>query len=228
MTVAVPLAKDWSKAPVSLQKISLLVLDWSLYPRKEVDQQVVMNYAIAMQAGCVFPPVKIALLAGKMVVADGFHRINARKKLKQEYIDCAILPFSSNGEFFAEAVRLNSGHGKNFSEAEIKANIKRLQKFKFNVKDIQSIIHVPVAQIHREAVAPIATLTAPCGKKFHVDSGTGRLQSGADYKELLELKGALMLFCNVAESGRFPRDDPNIKSLTLRAKLDFARLCFDV
>ena len=228
LTVAACIAKDWDHAPVKVEKISDLVLDWSLYPRKEVDQQVVGAYAKALDAGSVFPTLKVGLFRGRKIVLDGFHRLGSRKLKKIDYADCSELPFTSEAEMFAEAVRLNSGHGKGFSEVELKDNIARLKKFKFDVKDIVALVHVPAAEIYRESAAPIVTLTAPCGKKFHVDSKSGKVQPGLSGRELVELKGALVRFCSLAESGRFPLDDPVIKELVNRAHLDFERLRFHV
>jgi len=227
VTVALTVGRDWEKAPVNVEKISSLVLDYTLYPRKEVDMALVQVYARALEAGSVFPCVKIGLLAKEKIIVDGVHRIRSREQLKIDYVDCQSLKFESEATLFAEAVRLNSGHGKGFSDVELKANIKRLQKYKFDVQDIQSLVHVPIAEICRETAAPIVTLTAPCGKKFHADSA-GKLKPGLNGRELVDLKNSLVLFCNLAESGRFPVNDPVIKALVDRARLDFGRLCFTV
>ncbi len=220
--------KDWDRAPVRIEKLADLVFDWSLYPRKEIDQRVVENYARALDAGCVFPTLKVGVFKGQKILVDGVHRFSSRKLRKVEYAECSELPFSSEAELFAEAVRLNSGHGKGFSDVELKDNIARLKKFKFDVKDIVALVHVPAAEIYRESAAPIVTLTAPCGKRFHVDSKNGKVQPGLSGRELVELKNALVLFCSLAESGRFPLDDPVIKELVNRAHLDFERLRFHV
>lgn len=208
---------EWDKASLSLEKIADLVLDWRLYPRKQVDQQVVQNYARAMQSGANFPNVKVGLLHGKKIIVDGFHRINAMQQLKTEYAQCNALRFSSEAELFAEAVRLNSAHGKGFSEEDVKENIRRLKKYKFDVDEIVSLVHVPAGEIYREAAAPIVELKAPCGKTYRCDTN-GKLKPGLSGKELVELKRSLVFCCNMAESGKIPSDDSVIRELVVRCR----------
>jgi hypothetical protein len=220
-------AKDWDHAPVALEKISDLILDWRLYPRMEVDHKVVVErYARAMQAGANFPYIKVGILAGKKIIVDGAHRVGAYMLLKIDHVTCAELPFSSEAELFAEAVRLNSSHGKNFTEAELKANIRRLQKYKFDVKDIVALVHVPACEIHREAAAPVTVLTSPSGKKILCRSPDFDVDE-PDVKALVELKNALMLVCRWAESGQVPNNHPAIRKLVERTRLALGKVRFN-
>jgi hypothetical protein len=208
-------AKDWNKAQIKVEKIADLVLDWRLYPRKEIDQQVVETYAKALQAGSVFPSVKVALFRGRKILIDGFHRVSSRKLLNIDYIDCSILSFQSEAEMFAEAVWLNSSHGKSFTRAELKANIRRLKRYKINVNDIVSICHVPASEIIREMKQPITSVTSPSGKRIpctQVKPGEKGIHG------LLCLKGALMIVCNWAELHKIPTDEPVITELVIRAR----------
>jgi len=209
------MAKDWDKAPVCLEKIHDLVFDWHLYPRKEVDETVVQNYARALRAGANFPYIKVGLLDGKKIIVDGLHRVRSREFLKIDYVECAILEFQSEAELFAEAVRLNSSHGKGFCEAELKANIRRLKRYKIDVNDIVAICHVPASEITREMTRPITTVTLPSGKKIpctQVKPGEKGIHG------LLCLKGALMIVCNWAESRKIPTDEPVITELVIRTR----------
>jgi hypothetical protein len=217
-------AKDWDKTQTKIEKIADLVLDWRLYPRKEVDHQVVKTYANALKAGSVFPPIKVGLFKGDKVVVDGFHRVESRILLKIDYADCSILPFQSEAELFAEAVRLNSSHGKNFTEVELKANIRRLQKYKFNVKDIVALVHVPATEITREMTRPITTVTLPSGKKMPCT----QIKPGeAGIHGLLCLKSALMIVCNWAEQDKIPSDEPFIRELVARASAALKKVRFN-
>ena len=63
--------KDWSSAPIRLEKIDELVFDWRLYPRKSIDYRIVYRYAKALKAGAVFPPIKVGLLNGVKIIVDG-------------------------------------------------------------------------------------------------------------------------------------------------------------
>lgn len=208
---------DWDHAPVSREKISDLVFDWRLYPRKEVDHQtVVQHYVKALEAGAVFPTVKVGLFKGKKTIVDGLHRVRAHTQLKRDYVDCSTLPFESEAELFAEAVRLNSSHGKRFSDIELKENIKRLKQYKFNVRDIVALVHVPASEIYREAAAPIAVLTLPCGKKI----GLGNAKP--DSLDLVQLKNALKSCIRLAGSGQI--GNAETMSLVVRCHLELGKV----
>jgi hypothetical protein len=199
-------------------------MDWRLYPRKEIDHQnVVRNYARALKAGSVFPRVKIGVLAGKKIIVDGVHRVSARKLLNIDHVDCAILPFESEAELFAEAVRLNSTHGKGFTVEELNANVNRLRRYKFDIKDIVAITHVPASEIRRLApvTRPVKLLMAPCGKKIRCN----RQPSG---RELVQLKKALILCRDMAKAGCIPVDDGFFKALVVQCRSALEKVRFNV
>jgi hypothetical protein len=216
--------KDWAKAPVVMENIDDLVLDLNLYPRKEIDNKTVENYVRALKAGCTFPNIRVGLLKGEKIIADGVHRVRSHKRVKIEYIACAELPFTSEAELFAEAVRLNSDHGKGFTDEDLKWSIKRLQKFKFRVSDIVALVHVPASEIYREAAAPIAFLTSPAGKKIQCTSSCNKQP---DIRELIAFKNALMLIHDVAQKGCIPADDALFKNLVLQCRLALGRVRFN-
>ncbi len=219
--------KDWERAPAHVEKISDLTLDWGLYPRKEVDHKdVVRSYARAIDAGCIFPTVKVGLFRGKKVIVDGVHRVSARKLKNIDYVDCSELPFDSEAELFAEAVRLNAGHGKSFTETELKDNIKRLKKFKFSVKEIQAITSVPASEIYRESAAPIAILTTPSGRKINCNIQKIDCAGQPDIRELLQFKNALMLIRDVARKGCIPTDDALFKELVTQCRSALQKVRF--
>jgi hypothetical protein len=206
--------KDWDKAPVSLEKIANLLFDWNIYPRKEIDKRKVNDYAKAMKTGSVFPPIRVALFEENKVVIDGFHRAHSRIQLKIDYIECKILPFQSEAELFAEAVRANSSHGKPFTDIEVKANIRRLQRYKFNVKDIVSIVHVPASGITSESTKPILVLTTPSGRKL----SCAKVRPGKEgVHGLTCLKNALTIVANWAEDEKIP-NDPVFRELVERVQ----------
>jgi len=195
--------KDWDKAPVSLEKIANLLFDWNLYPRKEIDKRKVKDYANALKTGANFPPINVGSFEGNKIVVDGFHRAHSRIQLKIDYIECRILAFQSEAELFAEAVRANSSHGKPFTDIEVKANIRRLQRYNFNVKDIVSIVHIPASGIRSESTKPITVLTLPSGKKL----SCVKVQPGREgVHGLICLKNALTIVANWAEEEKIPAD----------------------
>ncbi len=216
---AVSSLANWDKIPIRVLKIEDLVFDWRFYPRSEVDDKVVKSYAKALQAGSVFPPVKIAVFAGKNIIVDGVHRVESRKLLKIEYADCAVHHFDSEGAMFAEAVKLNSSHGKSFSQAEIRASIRTLKRYNFSVSDIVAFTHVPAAEIQCERTKPVTVVTAPRGRKIDCQKG--------EVAELLRFKNALVLCCSWAEQHRIPTDNPGLQKLVVRCRLALGKVRFN-
>jgi hypothetical protein len=206
--------KDWDKAPARLEKIADLLFDYNLYPRKEIDQKKVRDYAKAMKTGANFPPIRVGSFEENKIVIDGFHRAHARILLKIDYIECLILPFQSEAELFAEAVRANSSHGKPFTEIEVKANIRRLRRYNFDPKDIVNIIHVPASEIRSESTKPILVLTTPSGRKL----SCLKVRPGKEgVHGLTCLKNALTIVANWAEEEKVP-DDPIFRELVERVQ----------
>lgn len=215
----------WSGSPCVL-KVADLVMDWKLYPRKEIDHVVAEKYAAAMRAGSVFPPIRVGLLNGRSIIVDGVHRFTARKLLNIEYMDAVVERFDSEADLFAEAVRLNAGHGKSFTDVELKENIKRLQKYKFDIKEIQTITSVPASEIYKESAAPIVTLTTPSGKKIHCNVKKVDCAGQPEVNELIEFKRALQLIRDVAEKGCIPKDDSYFKQLVAECRLALGKVHF--
>jgi len=214
---------------VVVEKIKDLVFEMEIYPRKEVDQATVENYARALEAGAIFPPIKVGLYQGEKIVIDGFHRVAARQRFLMDSIDAAILPFDSKASLFAEAVRLNSSHGKGFTEAEMKANIRRLREYKFGVKEIQSLVHFSADEIRKEFAVPIVTITAPSGRRvsFFRNSETVEPDHN-DVIKLIQLENALKLCSRWAESGRIPMGKPKAVALVIRCHLALGKVLSNV
>ena len=221
--IAKTIEVNWDKAQLTVEKIEDLIMDWRLYPRKGVDCTVVDNYAKAMLAGSTFPYVKVGVLNGKKMIIDGVHRINARKQLKIEYADCLVSKLNSEAVLFAESVRWNSGHGKNFTRDELNANIRRLKKYNFNASEIQNIVHIPASEITREFTRPITSVTLPSGKrKPCIDIKPG--EAGVD--GLICLKNAFFIVCRWAEQGKIPSEPP-FRELAERTKTALGKIRFE-
>jgi len=215
----------WTGSPCVL-KLAELVFDWKLYPRKEIDHAVARKYAAAMKAGAVFPPIRVGLLNGRKIIVDGVHRFTARKLLKIEYIDAVVERFDGEADLFAEAVKNNAGHGKSFTDIELKENIKRLQKYKFDVKEIETITSVPASEIFKESAAPIVTLTTPSGKKVYCNVQKVDCAGQPQIEELIKFKKALQFIRDVAEKGCIPKDDPYFKQLVAECRSALGKLRF--
>jgi len=128
-------------------KVDELVFDTSLYPRMKTSWLTAYQYAQSMRAGAVFPPITVGVFEGKHYVVDGWHRVEAKKLLGEEYIDAEVKNFKSYAEMFIEAVKLNIAHGKPLSVHEKVRVIHRLEEFGVSREEISQITRVPIDKI---------------------------------------------------------------------------------
>jgi len=123
-------------------KVSELVLDFTLYPRGDVDSQHVHYLREAMKAGVELPPI-IAERKSLRVV-DGFHR---HKAYVSEYgvgheIEIVEKPYKNDGELFLDAARYNSAHGANLSRFDRVHCILRAEQLGITVEQIAAALSI--------------------------------------------------------------------------------------
>jgi uncharacterized ParB-like nuclease family protein len=68
-----------------------LVMDPALQVRRATDPGTVRQYADAMRAGKVFPPIKVADVGGACYLVGGWHRVEAAKAVGLREIEAAVL-----------------------------------------------------------------------------------------------------------------------------------------
>jgi len=104
-------------------KIADLVLDYSLYPRTMVSRVDVNRYADALRAGRSLPPIVVD--ADDMQVLDGFHRVEAHKKLKLEEITVELRHYESKADAWLDAsLSTNARHGRSLTPYDIKRSVR--------------------------------------------------------------------------------------------------------
>ena len=91
-------------------KLEVLEIDDDLYPRESRDDNNVRSLVESLRAGEHVPPIVVE--KGSMRIVDGVHRYYAHKRLERETISAELRSYDSDAEAFAEAMRLNSGHGR--------------------------------------------------------------------------------------------------------------------
>lgn len=92
--------------PTQELEIELITMDQAMQQRGGINDDTVAQYAEAMQAGDIFPPIEIVQDAEYFWVTDGFHRVKAAKKAGLKMFsanirqgtkrDAEYLSFSSN------------------------------------------------------------------------------------------------------------------------------------
>lgn len=136
-------------------------LDYSLYPRRPQlkswggDKQApygswitVHDYFKRMETGAKFPPVVVAPLNGKMVLIDGWHRLQAHKRTKKGLIKAEIIHVEKS-KMFLEAVKRNAVHGRQFTSMEKRNIVVRLKKQQISISEISAIIGIPIGDMSR-------------------------------------------------------------------------------
>lgn len=159
---------------VQTEQIDTLVLDKTIWARQHLSQVVVNSLLQARKVGEVFPPIRGDKKTRKIV--DGFHRIAVERKLDSPTIRVEWHKYDSDGEMFADSVRINRRHGFALSSFELKDAVARLAAFGYKVDSISSIVgYLPqrVQEVTRGfAKAPGGKQDVPLKRGFSHLAGT--------------------------------------------------------
>lgn len=214
-----------SKSKVRLVKISKLHFDETVYPRMKVGWMTAYIYAQAMKAGSIFPPIVVGQFKKQMYVVDGWHRVEARKLLKEEYIQAIVRQFESKRDMFVEAVKLNASHGRPLNVQEKVRIIEKLKELRFKPQEITEIIRIPLDKLEKFAARVIR---GPNGKLIFLKGILAKAGSkGADEESLLQtdqsslgapsITSLLKQLIELLESGVFPIEDEGVMELAVKA-----------
>ena len=97
--------------------ISHLRRDGGTQPRAEIDQQIVADYAEAMQAGVKFPPVIVFYDGSDYWLADGFHRAAAAEQAQLAEV-AADVRQGTKRDALLYSVSANATHGLRRTNAD--------------------------------------------------------------------------------------------------------------
>ena len=164
--------------------LELVKTNMDTQSRVEMHQQTVDEYADLMQAGTVFPPLTVFFDSRSYILADGFHRLHAARKLKLPAIRVKI----RNGNRLAAvlyAAGANRDHGLRRTNADKRKAVASilLEKFWADKSDNWVAEQVGVTQpfvskIRREFIEKgalpkslLATLPAKDGLKTVLREG---------------------------------------------------------
>ena len=96
-------------------KASLLIKDYNLYPRGQINSYNVQRIKQILEAGYPMPPIVADKTSYRIV--DGFHRVTAYQSLfgPDIEIDVVLQKYASEAELFKAAIDLNANHGQALS-----------------------------------------------------------------------------------------------------------------
>ena len=106
-------------------QLSQITCDSDVQSRIGVDWIVVDEYAEAMRAGVVFPPVTVFFDGENYWLADGFHRVDAAKKAELQIITIDIHK-GTRRDAILFSVGANADHGKRRTNEDKRQSVMRL------------------------------------------------------------------------------------------------------
>jgi hypothetical protein len=125
-------------------KISDIIIDEEIYPRKQGVWLVAFQYSQAMKAGAVFPPVIVGKYKKKLYLIDGRHRIHANEILKHDTVNAVIKKYTDKKTMFIDAVKFNNIHGKALTFADKTKIFGTLRNWKIPDLTISTLLNTPI------------------------------------------------------------------------------------
>ena len=140
-------ASAGQRVEVETVPASLLVEDLALYPRHAVDVGHVADLARALRAGVLLPPV-VADRASRRL-ADGFHRRRAAIRVHGASAPVAVAfrDYPDEAAFFADAVALNSSHGRRLDRQDQIRVAVLAERFGLDTAAVGALLHVDAARV---------------------------------------------------------------------------------
>lgn len=127
-------------------KAALVVLDYNLYPRNNVDQHNVRAIMDALEAGEEMPPIIIDRHTKKAV--DGFHRTLAKlKRDPDSEIEVIEKTYKNESEMFLDAMRYNSTHGARLDPCDRVRCTIIAEKLSIPLAAVAGALHVPAEKL---------------------------------------------------------------------------------
>jgi ParB-like chromosome segregation protein Spo0J len=153
-------------------KISDIVIDESVYPRNGVSAFSVRRLVAALKTGVKFPPLVIE--AGTKRLVDGRLRLEAYREEGVDIVRVTEKVYASDGDLFADAVRLNVAHGEALDHYCISNAIIRLTEYGFDREQISQAVRLPPEQI--EKITRGFAIDENTGKPLALKGGLGHLR----------------------------------------------------
>ena len=142
-------------------KLSELKLDFALFPRMTVDSQHVSEIAEAIRAGAELPPVIAD--ANTLQVVDGFHRINAYRKVHGKNYELGVIlkSYQNDGRLFEDAIRYNASHGRNLTSQDKVHCLIKAKKLELKPALIASALNITQERAETLVATKVGTLAGP-------------------------------------------------------------------
>jgi len=155
--------------------LSQIIIDDSIYPRGSgVNDFNTTRLVHAAKAGATFPPLTVDSVTYRLV--DGRHRYLAYKRLDLTECEVELKTYASEADLYADAVRLNVGHGDQLDQYSVRNAIIRLLEYGYERNQISEVVRLPLDQIDKieRGFATSASDGRPIALKGGLDHLHGR------------------------------------------------------
>lgn len=123
-------------------KLNKLILDYKFYPRQRIDRYHVDEIIEAIKAGVHVPPITAG--KGSNIVSDGWHRIEAFRRLwgDDAEIEVDLKEYASEAEIFQDAIRLNASHGQGLTAMDEAHCLSKAKEFKLEPAIVATLLNI--------------------------------------------------------------------------------------
>jgi len=132
-----------------ITKIDEIIFKENLYPRTGVSYITVGNYAQKMKAGVTFPPIILGNLGSELILVDGYHRLLATERIKEEYIKAEIIQYNNETDLFKDSIKYNSAHGLALTSSDNVKILATLQDMQFSPLEIGELLKATPERVDR-------------------------------------------------------------------------------
>ena len=170
---------EQSERPARVESIPLdrIKVDPGAQMRVEMRPETVNDYAADMLDGAAFPPVIVFDDGADLWLADGFHRVEAGRKIKHTEIMADVRAGTSR-DAILYAIGANAAHGLRRTQADKRRAVERLLKdpewsrwSDRKIAEVAKVDHKTVGTIRRELAGEFptkaSTTKANGGGEFH-------------------------------------------------------------
>lgn len=138
--------------------VGSLIVDFSIYPRSDVDSQHIAYMREAEDAGMKLPPIVIERKSKRVV--DGVHRTRMyRGKYGDEHlVEVIERDYLNEAEMFLDAVRCNASHGRMLTRHDRTHCILLSEKLKVPQDELASALSMKVEKVGELRVGRVGEL----------------------------------------------------------------------
>ncbi len=181
------------------------IQDGGAQMRVEMKPDVVRDYADDMADGVTFPPVVVYHDGTDYWLGDGFHRVEAARKLDRETIDAEVLEGDAR-QAILHGIGSNASHGLRRTQADKRHAVERLLRDEEwskwpnrKIARIARVDHKTVEKYRRELLGGEFPTPARPNGEFPRTNGKPKPTSGSVLKDMLKAVSTEVL---IEECGR--------------------------